>query len=88
MALHLSPEVRWLSVDDGIVIFIPHSSGFVDLNASAAELWNLMIHSAWDVGAAVVYLTSVYSTAAGEAEQIVNSFLEDLKKNTVLVGDA
>ena len=32
-------DVRWMQVDNEVVVFNPATANFADLNASAAELW-------------------------------------------------
>ena len=84
MAWRLSDGVRWLHVDDGVVVFEPGSGRFVDLNDSAAELWDLLVGSSWDGEAAVDHLVRTHGVELREAGRIVSGFLGDLERNEVI----
>lgn len=84
MAVTLVKDVRWISVDDGLVVFVPEPPQFVDLDDSGAELWGVLERSAWSANSAVEHLQTRYGLAAEEALQIVETFLTDLEVRAVI----
>ena len=84
MATCVVEGVRWIRVDDGIVVFVPELALFVDLNESAAELWNVLEFGEWDTVMAVQYLVKSYGTAVSDAEQVIEAFLSDLVTRSVI----
>jgi Coenzyme PQQ synthesis protein D (PqqD) len=84
MAWRLSDGVRWLHVDDGVVVFEPGSGRFVDLNESAAALWDVLVDASWDGEAAVDHLVRDHGVEQTEASRIVSGLLADLERNEVI----
>lgn len=79
--------MRWIEVDDGVVIYNAATGGFADLNASAAELWLVLSEADWSEAAAVEHLTNVHGLPVGEARSIVAAFTADLTRTAVLEDD-
>jgi Coenzyme PQQ synthesis protein D (PqqD) len=84
MSWRLSEGVRWLHVDDGVVVFAPGSGRFVDLNESAAELWDVLVEGAWAGDVAVDHLVRNHGVERTEAGRIVDGLLGDLERNSVI----
>lgn len=84
MAVTLVKGARWISVDDGVVVFVPEPPQFVDLDESGAELWGVLGRSAWSAKAAVEHLQTLYGLPTDEALQLVENFLTDLEVRSVI----
>ena len=83
--------VRWIAVDDGIVLWDQCSNRYVDLNNSAAELWEVLSCARWAPGSAVHHLRTAYGIDEMEASRIVDLLLENLISQGALAevgGDA
>ena len=73
--------MRWIEVDDGIVVYDGSTGRFADLNESAAELWRVLNAADWDEEAARHHLTDVHAVPPSEAQVIVRSLLADLDRS-------
>ena len=73
--------MRWIEVDDGIVVYDGSTGRFADLNESAAELWLVLSAADWDESAAVDHLTGRRDVSPPAAERIITSFLDDLARS-------
>ena len=80
--------VRWIRVDDGVVIFVPQPAQFIDLNESAGELWDVLERGDWTPSIAIEHLAVTYGMASPEAQQVVESFLSDLGRRGVITAPA
>ena len=76
--------VRWLDVDDEIVVFNPISWMFANLDATAAELWRVLGAADWAEIEMIDYLRGRYKMAEPEATSIVRKFVADLEHNHAL----
>lgn len=84
MGVSVTDGVRWIQVNDGIVVFVPESAQFVDLNESASELWGVLGRGGWKPNVAVEYLTTEYAMDTDVALTTVESFLVELEHRSVI----
>ena len=85
MELRLNRSIRWIHVNDGLVILEPSSGQILDLNAEATELWDQMrLGHAWTVEAGATYLATCYLMPYEQAESIVTKFLQELEAGSVI----
>jgi hypothetical protein len=80
----LVPEVRWIEVEDGVVVFDPRSVTYLDLDERGAELWLTSIELGWDDRALARHLVAEFGATDEQAEAVVHRFLEDLKRRGVV----
>ena len=85
MTWQLSRHVRWLSVEDDVIIFNSQLVSFIDLTGSGADLWHVLSKSDWSEEAACQYLSGVCSMSAPDAVATATTFLTDLERSHVLV---
>ena len=79
------PEsVRWMRVDDELVVFNPAAGTFAELDPTAADLWLVLGSAAWREGQMVEYLRTKYAMNESEATEAVRAFIADLEKNNAL----
>lgn len=87
VGLRPPPGVRWVEVDDGVVVHDASTGGFIDLNESAGELWLIMSRSRWSEHAALEHLIGVRSMSPAEARAITRSFVAELLHRGALTSD-
>lgn len=49
-----------IRVDDGLVVYLPHESRFVDLNASAEDAWETLRFNDWSIALTADLFQSKY----------------------------
>jgi hypothetical protein len=74
----LVDEVRWIEVDDGVVVLDPRSATYVDLDERGAELWLTSIELGWDDDALTRHLVAEFGSTQEQAQAVVLGFMEDL----------
>lgn len=67
-----------------MVLFDPTNNGFVELDASGAELWDRLVESDWHEPALVTHLVDVHQLAAQEAGAVVDAYLDELARHGVI----
>jgi hypothetical protein len=79
------PEgVRWIEVDDDLVIFNPAVNRFAELDRSGAELWGVLAATDGDESAVVEHLVTQRHLEEPDAASIVAGFVSDLHDNQML----
>lgn len=73
-----------MEVDDGVVIFNPVTSTFIDLDERGAELWLTMSETGWDDDALVRHLVDDFGSGEERASYVVATFVDDLARCGVL----
>jgi hypothetical protein len=78
MTVRAAPGVRWAAVADGLVIYEPATSRFVDLNGSGADLWALLVEERWETAGVVERLVADFELERHEAARLVDTFVSQL----------
>jgi hypothetical protein len=84
MSVRAAPGVRWAPVADGLVIYEPATSRFVDLNGSGADLWALLVAECWDTARVVGRLAGEFDLEPEDAARFVDAFVSRLVEAGVL----
>jgi Coenzyme PQQ synthesis protein D (PqqD) len=84
VACRVADGVRWVEVDDGVVIFNPETATFIDLDEQGAELWLTMSESGWDDHTLVRHLVATFDSDEERASYVVANFVEDMARLGVL----
>ncbi len=83
--LALGEGVRWLRVEDGLVLLVPRTERYVDLDQAAGHLWAQLEASGWDVESGVAWLASQHDISRDRARECVAGFVDELVALGVLV---
>lgn len=83
----LRQGVRWIAVDDGLTIFVPAESVFIDLDSAGAELFDRLVEDAWNLERTSRRLAVERHLAVREASRVVETFVGDLRRLGVVDPD-
>lgn len=76
-------DIRWIEVDDQVVVYCSSRQGFVELDRSGAELWHALAGGNWEVGSLASYLCDVHLMDSAAASSLVHAFIDDLARHGV-----
>jgi len=80
----LADEVRWIEVEDGVVVFAPRSTTYLDLDERGAELWLTSIELGWDDRSLSRHLVAEFGSTEEQAQAVVRGFMDDLERRGLI----
>ena len=87
MTLRLRDGVRWIRVDDGMVIFVPDTGAFLDLNETATIVFESLQRHRWSEAATCEQLEDDYDINPTAAAAAVDEAVTSLVQRRVLEHD-
>lgn len=79
--------VRWLRLDEGLMVLVPDPITFVELDEPSAVLMELLVELDWERAAAVEALVADLQLSIEEAANTIDRLIDNLRHERIVAAD-